>query len=228
MKLVTTSIFLLSMIFTLQSPLLAQEGVRLEYLQSFANNSGEMQSIDQYDWYYFRGAGAQSAEQSRLVHFNRGSAPSANVQAATPYGDNTPAGFLVIASNVARHFLYTTVDVEPGNGSIGLVVDMNHSGNPKEDIWRFAIRVGRDWYVSADSIQGRDDWRRFVVFLTPDSRWLPLRFVPQGRLVVGDEVVTFDTIEDRLTGAGIYGEPESNSWKRFDNFQVTSGHRSRE
>jgi hypothetical protein len=222
-----TLVILLGTFFALNSPLCAQEGVRLEYLQSFTNNSGEMQSIDQYEWYYFRGASAQSAEQSRLVHFNRGSAPSANVGGATPHGDNLASGFLVIASNVGRHFFYTSVDVEPGNGAIGLVVDMNHSGNPQEDVWRFAIRMGRNWYVSADSIQGRDDWRRYVVFLTPDSRWLPLRFVPQGRLVVGEEVVTFDSIEDRLTGAGIYGEPESNSWKRFDNFQVTSGHRSR-
>lgn len=219
------SIFLISC--GLAALVSAQEGVRLEYLQSFANNSGELQSLDQYGWYYFRGERGSGAEQARVVHHNRGSAPSKNVAAESPYGDNILPGFLVVASNVSRHLLYTPIEVEPGNGTIGLAMDMNHSGNTQEDVWRFAIRTGRDWYVSADHIQGREDWRRYLMFLTPESRWIPLRFEPEIRLAVQEGEVLFAQIKDTVTAVGIYGEPESNRWKRFDNFQVTTGHRSR-
>lgn len=205
--------------------ILAQEGVRLEYLQSFPNDSGEMQSIDQYGWYYFRGASAQAALGSKLVHRNHGSVASANVRAETPHGDNMTRGFLVIASNVSSQFVYTAIRVEEGNGIVGLSVDMNHSGNTTEDKWRFAIRIGRDWYVSADIIRARNEWTRFVMFLRDDSEWKRLDFSPGNRLRIGSETVLFSEIRGALSGAGIFGEPESNSWKRFDNFQITSGHR---
>jgi len=205
----------------------AASGPVTELLQGFSNNSGEMQTVDPYGWYYFRGRRGGTADTARVILFTSGSAPARHVAAPAPFGDGVPEGYLVIASSLKAHLFYTFVDIPEDRGIVGLAVDMKHDGEPEKDVWRFVIRVGRDWFVSEDSIRGKPEWRRYFMGVTGDSKWLPLRFEPDNRLMVGMRAVTFAEIRGPLSAAGIYGEPESSVRKRFDNFTVTSGYKER-
>ncbi|HLS28565.1 MAG TPA: alpha/beta fold hydrolase [Opitutales bacterium] len=189
------------------------------YRQPFGNDSGAFQQSWHYGWRWFHGEdGAEGTRLHGRIHYFSGPPVMEAVNAATPFGDSVVGGYWVIAST-SLQFAFTEIDVSRDvHERISLAVDQLLTA---DDPWRFAVRLGDDWFVSEFTFANTEGWQTIELELAPDLLWIPLDFIPGNRIEIGTDSVSFENLKGNITAVGFLGKASVTASQRFDNFTVS-------